>query len=143
MSAVESQRQFVDTNVLIYAFDQESREKGESARTLIAALWETGQGCLSMQVLQEFFVSVTQKIRRPIAPNEAARRVRQYSEWTLHVPERDDLFSAIEIQLSFGISLWDAMIIQSARRLRCPVLWSEDLSPGQVYAGVTVRNPFV
>ncbi len=142
MSAAEPERQFVDTNVLIYAHDEAAREKRERARSLLAMLWEARRGCLSMQVLQEFFVTVTQKTRQPMAAEDAAVRVREYSEWMLHVPERSDLHSAIEIHRTLRISFWDAMIIQSARRLRCPVLWSEDLSPGQIHAGVTVRNPF-
>jgi predicted nucleic acid-binding protein len=143
MSAARRERQFVDTNILVYAYDQTAGAKHDKARALLTELFHTGEGCLSMQVLQEFFVSLTRKIRNPLESTEAARRVAYLSEWILHVPERSDLFSAIDLHEQLRISLWDAMVIQSARRLGCRVLWTEDLSDGQSYAGVTVRNPFL
>lgn len=142
MTAAEPSRQFVDTNVLVYAYDQTAGTKHDKARALMVELLRTGEGCLSMQVLQEFFVSLTHKIREPLDSVEAGRRVGYLSEWTLHVPDRSDLFSAIDLHQQLRISFWDAMVIQSARRLGCRVLWTEDLGNGQIYAGVTVRNPF-
>lgn len=143
MNAARSGRQFVDTNILVYAYDLTAGTKHDKARALLIDLLRTGEGCLSMQVLQEFFVCVTRKIREPFEPAEAARRVAYLSEWILHVPERSDLFSAIDLHEQLRISLWDAMVIQSAKRLGCRVLWTEDLSDGQSYAGVTARNPFL
>jgi predicted nucleic acid-binding protein len=143
MSAARLDRQFVDTNILVYAYDQTAGAKHDKARALLIELLRTGEGCLSMQVLQEFFVSLTRKIREPLETAEAARRVAYLAEWNLHVPERSDLFSAIDLHQQLRISFWDAMMIQSARRLGCRVLWTEDLSDGQSYAGVIVRNPFL
>jgi predicted nucleic acid-binding protein len=143
MSAARRERQFVDTNILVYAYDQTAGAKHDKARALLTELLHTGEGCLSMQVLQEFFVSLTRKIRKPLDSAEAARRVAYLAEWNLHVPERSDLFFAIDLHQQLRISFWDAMMIQSARRLGCRVLWTEDLSDGQSYAGVTVRNPFL
>jgi predicted nucleic acid-binding protein len=142
MSAAEPGRQFVDTNILVYAYDETAGAKHEKARALLTELLHTGEGCLSMQVLQEFFVTLTRKIPEPFQASEAARRVAYLAEWNLHVPERSDLFSAIDLHQQFEISFWDAMVIQSARRLRCRLLWSEDLTHGRTYAGVTVRDPF-
>ena len=143
MNAARTDRQFVDTNILVYAYDQTAGAKHEKARALVIDLLRTGEGCLSMQVLQEFFVSLTRKIQKPLETAEAARRVAYLAEWNLHVPERSDLFSAIDLHQQLRTSFWDAMMIQSARRLGCRVLWSEDLSNGQSYAGVTVRDPFL
>lgn len=142
MSGAEPERQFVDTNILVYAHDRMSGAKSDRARELIDGLWETGTGCLSMQVLQEFFVTVTRKVAKPFTAALATDLVTQLCRWRTHSPSTEDLLAAIEIHRESKISLWDAMIIQSARRLGCPVLWSEDLNPRQVYAGVTVRNPF-
>jgi predicted nucleic acid-binding protein len=143
MSAARNGRQFVDTNILVYVYDQTAGAKQDKARELLTELLHTGQGCLSMQILQELFVSLTRKIQKPLETVEAARRVAYLAEWNLHVPERSDLFSAIDLHQHLRISFWDAMMIQSARRLGCRILWSEDLSDGQSYAGVTVRNPFL
>lgn len=139
----ETRRQFVDTNILVYAYDESAGEKHEKARAILVELLRTREGCLSMQVLQELFVSLTRKIREPLDPGEAARRVRYLSAWTLHVPDRSDLFSAMDLHRELHISFWDAMLIQSARRLGCRLLWTEDLSNGRSYAGVIARNPFL
>jgi predicted nucleic acid-binding protein len=139
----ETRQQFVDTNILVYAYDETAGAKRDKARALVVDLLRTREGCLSMQVLQEFFVSLTRKIREPLESGEAARRVRYLSEWTLHVPERSDLFAAIDLHRDLRISFWDAMLIQSARRLGCRLIWTEDLTNGRSYAGVTARNPFL
>jgi len=143
MTAAESERQFIDSNVLVYAFDSTAGSKNDRARRLLAALWSTKGGCLSLQVLQEFYVTVTGRISRPLAHDEAARRVAHYSEWHLHEPGKRDLLAAIELRRELRISFWDALIIHSARQLECSLLWTEDLNDGQRYGGVLVRNPFL
>ncbi len=135
-------REFVDTNVLVYAHDLSAGRKREAASDLLERLWDNRLGCVSLQVLQEFYVTVTGRTRRLVSPVEAARRIRWYAEWTLHEPGRQDLISAIALHVSLTISFWDAMILQSARRLGCGILWTEDLTHGQNYAGVIVRDPF-
>ncbi len=135
-------REFVDTNVLVYAHDLSAGRKREAASDLLERLWDNRLGCVSLQVLQEFYVTVTGRTRRLVSPVEAARRIRWYAEWTLHEPGRQDLISAIALHVSLTISFWDAMILQSAKRLGCGILWTEDLTHGQNYAGVIVRDPF-
>jgi predicted nucleic acid-binding protein len=135
-------REFVDTNVLVYAHDRSAGQKRETAGDLLERLWDSRLGCVSLQVLQEFYVTVTGRTRRLLAPVEAARRIAWYAAWTLHEPGRSDLLSAIALHVSLTISFWDAMILQSARRLGCGILWTEDLTHGQNYAGVIARNPF-
>jgi len=141
MSA-EAPREFVDTNVFVYAFDAGSGEKGQRARALVRDLWEGGRGCLSLQVLQELYVTLTRKVARPLAPEAAGRIVEDLSAWSCHEPSRADLVEAIALSRKARISLWDALILQCARASGCAVLWSEDLSAGQKLAGVVVRNPF-
>ena len=112
------------------------------ARALVIGLWQSGQGCVSIQVLQEFFVSVTAKISRPLSVEDATDEVANLSAWHLHQPAAGDVMAAIELHGRHRISFWDAMILQSARRMGCEVLWTEDLNDGQTYDGVTVKNPF-
>lgn len=135
-------RQFVDTKVLVYAHDRSAGEKRERARALLTDLWRSGDGCLSVQVLQEFYVAVTRRLAAPLSRGTARRVVYMLSSWTVHTPHPADVVQAIAIQERYDISFWDAMVVRSAAVLGCSVLWSEDLNAGQTYAGVEVRNPF-
>jgi predicted nucleic acid-binding protein len=136
-------RSFVDTNILVYAYDTTAADKRDRARGLLAHLWDSGEGCLSVQVLQEFFVSLTRKVAKPLDPASAAAIIADFSRWQVHSPGPDDVLSAIDSHRRHDISFWDAMIVCSAASLGCQTLHSEDLNPGQLYDGVRVRNPFL
>ncbi|MDQ3398398.1 MAG: PIN domain-containing protein [Deinococcota bacterium] len=135
-----SGRAFVDSNVLVYAHDLSAGEKRARAAALLHDLWVTRQGCLSVQVLQEFYNVTTRKqlLTLPLA----GASVRWYAQWTIHEPSARDVISAIGLHQEILASFWDAMILTSAARLGCELLWSEDLNPEQHYGGVQVRNPF-
>ena len=134
--------QFVDTNILIYAHDTSAGEKQLRARGLLLELWQSGLGCLSVQVLQEFYVNVTQKVARPLTAEAAAQVVADLSVWEVHCPTPPDVLDAIQIQRRHNVSFWDAMIVSSAASMGCSILWSEDLNPGQAYDQVHVQSPF-
>jgi len=134
---------FVDTNVLVYAYDRSAGQKWDRARALVDQVWSVNRGCVSVQVLQEFYVAVTQKVQRPLAYQAAADIVRDLMFWRLHAPVGEDILGAIDLQRRHKISFWDAMIVWSAKRLDCTTLWSEDLSPNRAYDGVLVQNPFL
>lgn len=142
MSGKNGDRQFVDTNVLVYAHDTSAGEKHARAKALVVELWQSGNGCLSVQVMQEFYVTVTQKVRKPLPPETAARIIEYLSHWRVHTPDAGDVLEAITIHRRHAISFWDAMIIRSAEALGSKVIWSEDLNPGQYYGEVKVVNPF-
>lgn len=135
--------EFVDTNILVYAHDRSAGEKHVRARALLERLWHSGSGCLSVQILQEFYVSVTRKVPKPLTSQTAAAIIEHISKWRIHSPCAGDVLEAIKIQQRYGISFWDAMVIRSAETLGCEVIWSEDLNPGQVYLNVKVINPLV
>jgi predicted nucleic acid-binding protein len=141
MSA-EPAREFVDTNVFVYAYDRDAGAKSVQARELVAGLWRSGQGCLSLQVLQELFVTITRKVPKPMPAAGATSLIEDLSQWTLHEPVRTDLLAAIDLHRKKRVSLWDALILQSARQLGCRTIWSEDLNAGQVFGAIRVRNPF-
>jgi predicted nucleic acid-binding protein len=134
--------QFVDSNVLIYAQDLSAGAKHDRARELMAQLWADRAGGLSIQVFQEFYVNITRKVAQPMTPEAAAEIIADLAVWQVHRPDVSDVLEAIRIQTSQQLSFWDAMILTSAHQLGCEVLWSEDLSAGQIYEGVKVRNPF-
>ena len=135
-------RIFVDSNVLVYAYDTSAGHKRERAVAVLDELWRDRRGALSIQALQEFFVTVTSKLPRPIAVADARRIIVNLGRWRMHEPDVEDVTQAIDIHRDYEISFWDAMIVRSAAELGCDVLLSEDLNAGQTYRGVRVSNPF-
>jgi len=133
---------FVDTNIIIYAYDVTAGEKHEVGVNILTDLWNSGMGVISIQVLQEFFVNVVQKIQRPIEKKLAKEIVRDFLRWHVVVNDGDSILDAIDICEKYGYSLWDSMIIEAAIKGGAAVLMSEDLQDGQVIGGVTITNPF-
>jgi predicted nucleic acid-binding protein len=142
MSAESTDRNFVDTNLLVYAYDRSAGDKQAICSRLVEECWENESGCVSMQVLQEFFVTVTRKIAKPLDILTARQIVADLAQWHLHFPDVSDLLQTIDFQQNFQLSFWDAMIVQSAVNMGCKILLSEDLNHGQLYGGVQVINPF-
>lgn len=140
MSA-ESFLEFVDTNVLIYAYDRSAGERHARAKALVTELWRSRRGCLSVQVLQEFYVVGARKLIE-VAPVDLRVILTDLALWHMHAPIAADVLSAADLHERYQISFWDAMILQSAARLGCSAVWSEDLNAGQAYQGVRVLNPF-
>lgn len=133
---------FVDTNVLIYAHDLDAGEKREAAAALLRDLWEREAGLLSTQVLQEFYVNVTAKIRQPLSPATARGVMENYLSWPVQTNGPGTILFASEIQERHRLSFWDAMIVAAAAEGGAKTLYSEDLNHGQVIEGVRVQNPF-
>ncbi len=140
MSADESRGEFIDTNILIYAFDRSAGEKHRIAVDLVRRLWSERLGWISLQVMQEFYVSATRKLKLPV--DEATLQVRRLGFWRVHRPLVDDILAAIDLHQRHSVSFWDALILRSAQASQCSVLWSEDLSNGQRWGNLEVRNPF-
>lgn len=134
-------RTFVDTNILIYAHDRSAGEKHIAARELIRSMWDDGRGCVSVQVLQEFFVNMTRKVPHPLDVTSAADIIADLATWDVHSPTASDVVDAIRLAGRYGITFWDAMILVSAQSLGCAVVWSEDLNATQRYGAVQVLNP--
>lgn len=138
----EGNRIFVDTNVLVYEHDRLAGAKRDQARVIMSSLWSTSLGCLSVQVLQEFYNAITRKVPKPVDSAFAQSIVRKLATWSVHSPTSSDVIEAIEIERRYGVSFWDSMIVQSAIQMGCNEILSEDLGPGQEYYGVRVVNPF-
>lgn len=132
---------FVDTNILLYAISRDSEEQGkaERAREILA----TRDLALSVQVLQEFYVQATRESwPDPLAHGQAQKLVESFMRFPLADVTPQIALAAIASHDRHRISYWDAAILEAARALGCDTVLSEDLSDGQDYAGVTVRNPF-
>jgi predicted nucleic acid-binding protein len=136
-----SDRSFFDTNILVYADDKAAPKKQRRAIELVAQHWRAGTGVLSLQVLQEYFVTITRKLR--VDAKIARRKVELLAEFDLVVPDLDDILAAIDLHRLHGFSFWDALVLRAAKEAACIVLFSEDLQPGRIVDGVQIVNPFV
>ena len=133
---------FVDTNVLVYSRDRSEPLKQKRAMAWMAELWKTRNGRLSFQVLQEFYVIVTLKLK-PGLDREAARRdVRSLLSW--HPVATDDrvVEGAWVIQDRYKLSWWDSLIVSASQVADCRFLLSEDLQEGQLLGNVQVVDRF-
>jgi len=137
-----SDRKFVDTNILDYAIDQSSGIKYEKAKNLLNQLWESGQGTISTQVLQEFAAYLRRKVARPLSTHETLRILQDFMGWTIFVNTAQSVLLALEIEERYRISFWDALIVQAAEGSGATILYTEDLSHGQTYGNVRAVNPF-
>jgi predicted nucleic acid-binding protein len=132
---------FVDTNVLIYAHDRSTGIKHERARQLIEGLWTSGRGVLSTQVLQELCVNLRRKVARPLAVDEIRSLIHDYMSWEIVINTPEAVIQALEIEVRYKTSFWDALILQAAEQSGATILYSEDLAAKQRYGAVHVVNP--
>ncbi|MDY6954315.1 MAG: PIN domain-containing protein [Thermodesulfobacteriota bacterium] len=139
---MEGDKTFIDTNILIYAYDSTAGQKHKKASRIVSDLWDSGLGVLSTQVLQEFFVNVTAKIPKPLDVRTAKAIVNDLLTWETMVVDGPSILKGVDIHLQYQYAFWDALIIEAAIRGGSQVLLSEDLSHGQIIQGVTIRNPF-
>jgi predicted nucleic acid-binding protein len=138
-----SDKIFVDTNVLVYAHDLSAGERHTKALAVIESLWETETGITSTQVLQEFYVTVTRKIRNPLKPDQAREIIRNYLAWPVQVNDPVMTIRASEIEEKCSISFWDALIVAAALRLQAQKIITEDMNHGQIIEGILIENPFL
>ena len=133
-------REFLDTNVLIYAHDARDPRKRTCARKLIRRLMRERRGVLSLQVLQEFFAAATRKLGMP--SEEARRRILRYSRFDVVTLGTADLVAAVDLHRLHGLSIWDALVVRAALNGACTTLHTEDMQQGYVVDKLTLRNPF-
>ena len=135
-------KSFVDSNVLVYLFDQDTPRKKAAAQQLLQTEGAAGNILLSTQVLQEFYVTVTRKLARPLKPDTALEVVNQFAALPLVVIDPPLILSAIRRSQQDSISFWDSLIIDAALKGGAERLWSEDLQHGRVLNGMRIENPF-
>lgn len=136
-----SEKYFVDTNILLYAHDRSQGIKHERARQLIERLWASGQGVLSTQVLQELCLNLRRKVANSVSVDEVRRVIHDYLSWEIVVNTPEAVLQALDIELRYKTSFWDALILQAAEQCGAAVLYSEDLATRQRYGTVRVVNP--
>jgi len=133
-------RSFFDTNVLIYADDKYARAKQQRALELIAEHRRARTGVVSLQVLQEYFVTVTRKLH--VDAGIARRKVELLAEFDVATPDLRDILAAIDLHRLHKFSFWDALVLRSAKQAGCSILFSEDLQSTRELDGVVIVNPF-
>ena len=134
---------FVDTNVLVYAYDRAAGSKHVRARELLEELWTSGRGVLSTQVLQEFYVNVLRKTRPAVRPEDARTLVADYLAWDPVVNDGAAVLEAVDASRRHQLSYWDALVVVAAARSGASVIYSEDFNHGQKFGSVQVLNPFL
>jgi predicted nucleic acid-binding protein len=134
---------FVDTNVLIYAEDVANRVKQQAALAWLRELWVRRRGRVSSQVLNEFYVNVTRKIKPGMPAGDARAEVRRYQRWQPWSLDHATVESAWAVESRHGLSYWDALIVASAQAQGCTVLLTEDLRHDQMIDKVRILNPFL
>jgi predicted nucleic acid-binding protein len=133
---------FVDTNVLIYAWDGSAPEKSESAHRWIRALWQARAGRLSTQVLNEFYNVATRRLPLPLTRDEARTLCETFIAWNPIPIDTLLLDRAWSLHATTQLSWWDTLIVAAAQRCAARYLLTEDLQEGQIFDGLTVVNPF-
>ena len=132
---------FVDTNILLYAASTVGDERDKQQRALL--LLDSDDLVLSVQVLQEFYVRATRASKpERLTHEQAAALVESWLRFQVQEISVASLQNALATVARWGISYWDAAIVEAARAARCDTLLSEDLQDGMDFAGVRVRNPF-
>ena len=132
---------FLDTNVLVYAYDPGDRRKQRAAQELVRKAL-AGEMLLSAQVLAEFAATLLHKMSPPARPGDVKAALDAL--WPIRVIASDAemVRRAVEAKAEYGLHFYDGMIVAAAERGGCGRIWSEDLNPGQKYFGVAVENPF-
>lgn len=134
---------FIDTKVLVYAYDASAGEKHTMSLEIMENLWDSGNGIISSQVLQEFFVSITKKISKPLNLITAKEIVKDLLKWKMVIINGEIILEAIDIHSQHKYSFWDSVIIAAAIEGGAGTILSEDLSDKHVIKGITINNPFI
>ena len=133
---------FVDTNVLVYAFDSADPTRHRSATQLLSRLMDEDRLRLSTQVLQEFYVTMTRKARPLWSPDRALAKLDDFAAWPVIISDLSLIREAVLLSRDAVLSFWDALVVAAAVRSGADILYTEDLNDGQILRGVRVVNPF-
>jgi predicted nucleic acid-binding protein len=134
---------FVDTNVLLYAFDEADPVKRDLSRAWLAACWRGRCGRLSTQVLNEFYSNARKKFAAAISAGDARSEVRRYQQWKPWLIDQPTVETAWAVESRCGINYWDALLVAAAQHLGCTLLLTEDLQHDQRIDRLRIVNPFV
>ena len=135
-----SARSFFDTNILVYTDDKSATTKRRRALDLLAEHRRAGTGVVSLQVLQEYFITATRKFH--VDARIARRKVELLAEFDVAQLEVADILAAIDLHRLHSFSFWDALVLRAAKQTGCGVLFTEDMQEAREVDGVRIVNPF-
>lgn len=138
-----SAKYFVDTNIIVYSMDRTAGDKRAKALRVVEQLWDSREGVISTQVLQEAIIYLRRRVGHRLSAQETREALSGFFMWEVFVNTEETILKALEVEERYQISFWDALILQSAESSGATILYSEDLSHGQMYGTVRVVNPFV
>lgn len=133
---------FVDANPLVYVADRAVPSKQERAESWITSLWQSGNGRISIQVLNEYYVTVTRRLDPSMPAQQARSHIEDLMAWSPAPVDSDMVRLAWAIQDRYGFSWWDCLIVAAARMQDCRYLLTENMQHGQQLDGLTVVSPF-
>jgi predicted nucleic acid-binding protein len=133
---------FVDTNVLVYAHQENEPRKQPLAAHWLELLWRDRSGRTSVHVLNEYYVTLTRKIKPALSAGDAWDHVRNLLTWNPQPTDAELMLRAHEVEQRYRLSWWDSLIVGAAQLQNCAVLLTEDLQDHAIYGSVTIRNPF-
>lgn len=133
---------FIDSNVLVYAYDIDAGDKHKKAQEILQNCWESESGFISTQVLQEFYITVTRKLTKVLPKAKAREIIQDYTAWPVYQPTVEDIISASELEEKHQLSFWDALIVVSAQNTGATTLITEDLQNGRQIGKLKITNPF-
>lgn len=134
---------FVDANIFVYLRDSATEAKQRTAQEWVSRLWQQRTGRTSIQAINEFYVTVTRKLKPGLPPEEAWSDVRSLLTWDPRPTDGEVLLAAREIERRYRLSWWDCTIVAAAQLQGCKVLLTEDLQHGMAFDSLIVRNPFM
>ena len=135
-------RYFVDTNIIVYSKDLSEPEKQPIAIDWMSRLWHEKTGRISVQVLNEYYVTVTRKLDKGFTQKEAWKHIESFFAWQ-PLPLDDKLIrKARHIELRHQVSWWDALIVAAAMQTQCNIILTEDLQHGRKINQITIQDPF-
>ena len=133
---------FLDTNILVYAYDKHEPAKQKVARGILETAFQEENAVISSQVLSEFFVVVTRKIATPFTAEEAGNLISLFRNLPVVEIGGDLVEAAVAVHQRHNISFWDGLIVAAARLQGCKRLLTEDMQSGQTVDGLEIVNPF-
>jgi len=136
-----SDKIFLDTNIIVYAFDKEDARKNITAKELLDNFYTENDYLISTQVMQEFCNVAYNKMKPALTGDEIKNFVSSFSEDKIYIIEKETIKKAIYIKEKFRYSFWDSLIIASALLSSCNKLYSEDMTDGQIIENLTIMNP--
>lgn len=134
---------FVDTNVLLYAFDDKDVPKRDRSREWLTVCWQRRCGRVSTQVLNEFYANARRKFSSALSAGDARAEVRRYQHWRPWSVDHPTIETAWAVESRYGLDFWDALRVAAAQQQGCTLLLTEDLPHDQQIDGVRIVNPFV